>query len=203
MTGRNRACRPLQGPARSTPEAVDSIPVALKYAVRCLSPDEWIAVCDSHLNSTGISVDDLIAAMGRIGPTVRDLLYRTDPRSQSGTESIARVRLKALGYDVVVQPNIAGVQWSDLRLGKLILECDSVLHHASREDYELDHHRDRRALVDGWMTMRLTYDDIIFGWDETLADIRAITQARRHRPRSRHDRAMVRRSVRSSTGVDY
>lgn len=202
MTGKHHACRPLQGPVHTATEAVDSIPVALKYAARCLAPDEWIAVCDSYLNTTRAGADDLLAAMGRIGPTVRDLLFRTDPRAQSGTESIARVRLRALGYDVVVQPRIGGVQWSDLRIGTLILECDSVLHHASREDYERDHHRDRRALVDGWMTMRLTYDDILYGWDEALADIRAITRPRRNRPRSRRDRDMVLRSVRSSHGLE-
>ncbi|GAA4680087.1 hypothetical protein [Gordonia humi] len=202
MSGKTCACRPFHGPVRETVEAVDSIPLALKYGARCMGVDEWIAVCDSYLNTTRTSIEDLITAMGEVGATVCDLAYRTDPRSQSGTESIVRVRLRALGYDVVVQPRIAGVQWSDLRVGTLILECDSVLHHASREDYERDHHRDRRALVDGWLTMRLTYDDIVYGWAETLADIRAITQARRNRPRSRRDRAMVLKSVRSSAALD-
>ncbi|MCF8571993.1 type IV toxin-antitoxin system AbiEi family antitoxin domain-containing protein [Gordonia sp. HY002] len=203
MTGRHPACAPLQGPVRGTDNAVDSVPVALKYAARCLRPDEWIAVCDSYLNRSGTATEDLAVQMGRIGPTVRDLLYRTDARSQSGTESIPRVRLRGLGYEVVVQPHIAGVQWSDLRIGMLILECDSVLHHSSREDYQRDHDRDRRALVDGWMTMRLTYGDILYGWDEVLEDVRAITRARRHRARSVRDRDMVQKSVRSSTSEDY
>lgn len=137
--------------------------------------------------------------MGTIGPTVRDLLGRTDPRAQSGTESISRIRLRALGYDVVVQPKIAGVQWADLRIGKLILECDSALHHSSPADSKRDRHRDRRALIDGWMTMRLTYDNILYEWEETLEDIRAITQHDRHRARGKKDREMVLRSVRSSS----
>ncbi|QRY62261.1 hypothetical protein JVX90_18050 [Gordonia sp. PDNC005] len=198
MTGKNAACRPFQGPLRSTVDAVDSIPIALKYAAHCLEVDEWVAVCDSHLNSTGETVGDLLAQMGAVGPTVRDLAYRTDPRAQSGTESITRVRLRAAHFSVVVQPRIAGIDWSDLRIGKLILECDSVLHHSSREDYERDHHRDRRALLDGWLTMRLTYDDILYDWPGTLADIRAITRADRHRARSARDQAMVLRSLRSS-----
>ncbi|WP_341268219.1 hypothetical protein [Gordonia malaquae] len=73
-----------------------------------------------------------------------------------------------------------------------------MLHHSSREDYERDHHRDRRALLDGWLTMRLTYDDILYDWPGTLADIRAITRADRHRARSARDRAMVQRSLRES-----
>ena len=174
----------------------------LKYAARCLDPDEWIAVCDSYLNRAKLCVEDLIAEMGLIGPTVLDLLYKTDRRSQSGTESIVRVRLRALGFDVVVQPRIPGVGWADLRIGKLILECDSVLHHASKEDYERDHHRDRRALVDGWLCMRLTYDDVLYGWEDTLADIRAVTDADRHRTRCRRDRALVRRSLAASANED-
>ena len=200
MSGKHPACRPLQGPLRSATCAVDSIPVALKYAARCLAPDEWIAVCDSYLNKTRMSVADLAAAMGSIGPTVRDLLHRTDARSQSGTESMVRVRLLALGFAVVVQPNIAGVQWSDLRIGQLIIECDSELYHTSKEDYERDHHRDRRALVDGWLSMRLTYDDVLYGWEETLEDIRSITRAGRHRARGRRDRALVQRSLTASAG---
>lgn len=56
-------------------------------------------------------------------------------------------------------------------------------------------HRDRRALVDGWIVMRLTYDDILCDWDGVLANIRAITRADRHRARGVEDRAMVQRSV--------
>ncbi len=53
LSGKNRACRPPTGCVRSAREAVDPLPVSLLYAVGCLPLDEWVAVCDSYLNSTG------------------------------------------------------------------------------------------------------------------------------------------------------
>ncbi|WP_244945737.1 endonuclease domain-containing protein [Gordonia zhaorongruii] len=197
-TGKHVACRPCSGSLRSATRAVDPVPVALKYAVHCLDADEWIAVCDSYMNSSLIDPADLRADMGSSSATVRRLLDWTDRRSQSGTESITRVRLKSLGYSVVVQPGIEGVGWADLRIGKLILECDSRLHHSSKAAYERDHHRDRRALVDGWLVMRLTYDDVLYGWDTVLEDIRAITTPDRHRARTVKQQEMLRRSARIS-----
>lgn len=164
LSGKNRACRPPTGCVRSARDAVDPLPVSLLYAVGCLPLDEWVAVCDSYLNSTG-------------------------------TESIVRVRLRSAGFDVVVQPPVEGVGHADLRVGRLLIECDSVLHHASRADYERDHHRDRRAVVDGWLVLRLTYDDILYDWDGVLADILSITRPDRHRARTPQAIEMVRKSV--------
>ena len=198
-TGRHEACRPLLGRFQTATNAVDSIPVALSCAARCLTPEEWIAICDSYMDRTGKSVQDVAEELDGAGATVHGLLSRCERRSQSGTESIARVRLRALGYHVVVQPQVEGVGRVDLRIGVLLIECDSMLYHATKEDYERDHHRDRRALVDGWLTLRLTYDDILYDWDGVLADIRAITRAGRHRARSADKRELVQRSVRLSS----
>ncbi|MGB3709217.1 endonuclease domain-containing protein [Gordonia sp. (in: high G+C Gram-positive bacteria)] len=183
-------------------EPVDSIPSALLCATGCLSREEWIAVCDSYMNSRGITVEDLRAVMGNVGPTVTEWLYSTDSRSQSGTESITRLRLRSLGFNVVVQPQIDGVGRADLRIGLLIIECDSMQYHGTKVDYERDHKRDRKALVNGWLTLRLTYDDILFGWDEVLADIRSITGRDRHRARTPGELALIEKSVRQSRFVE-
>lgn len=196
MRGKNTACRPLVGPLPPARHAVDSVEIALLCAARCLTMEEWVAACDSYLHSGATTFEDLTASFAAHGAVVNDWLGRTDGRSMSGTESIVRVRLQSLGFDVVVQPVIPGVGWADLRIGILVLECDGKLYHSSKEDYERDRHRDRRSLIDGWLTIRLTYDDIIYGWDQTLEDIRAITRQERHRPRSRQAKAIVEKSVR-------
>ncbi|WP_020106717.1 hypothetical protein [Nocardia sp. 348MFTsu5.1] len=161
--------------------AVDQIPTALLYAARCLSPEHWIATCDSALNTEKLTVAQMASDMGPSARRVAALLEKCDPASQSGTESITRLRLRALGFAVVVQPPIPGVGRVDLGVGRLLLECDSIRHHTSLENYRNDRRRDRRALVDGWLTMRITYDDVLYGWDGVLADIRAITRPDRHR----------------------
>lgn len=194
-SGKHTACRVSVGAERTAADAVDPVPIALKYASGCLPVEEWIAVADSYMNSTGTGAADLRVGMGTISVRLSHAVDRADAKSQSGTESIARVRLKSEGYDVVVQPSIEGVGHTDLRIGKLLIECDSFMYHASRDDYERDHHRDRRALVDGWLTIRLTYDDIVYGWDAVLADIREITGRDRHRARTPKLTTMIEESV--------
>lgn len=177
-----RSCRGFSR-MRAGVTAVDSVITALECAARCMRAEDWIAVCDSVQNTHGVSAEALRGEMGRLPTRVTDLFARTDGRSQSGTESVCRVRLRARGFDVEVQPSIAAVGHSDLRIGKLILECDGRQYHSSAEDYHRDRDRDRKALIGGYIVMRFTYDDIIYGWAESLADIRAITLARRHRLR--------------------
>ncbi|MGU3291909.1 hypothetical protein [Williamsia sp. M5A3_1d] len=177
-----------QGAGRPLPlaDAVDSVPVALHCAVDCLPDDHWVVVCDSALNSGSATPDELRALLPKATVRINDLLARCDPRSQSGTETLVRLRLRAVGYDVRVQPRIRGVGKVDLRVGRLLIECDSVAHHTGAAEYRNDRRRDRKALVGRWLKLRLTYEDVMFGWDEVFADIRAITRADRHRVRGRH-----------------
>ncbi|MGB3706931.1 type IV toxin-antitoxin system AbiEi family antitoxin domain-containing protein [Gordonia sp. (in: high G+C Gram-positive bacteria)] len=182
-------------------EAVDPVPYALACAARCMTAEAWIAACDSYLNSSDTGVEELRALMAPYGGALTNsLLEKVDGRSQSGTESIVRVRLRSLGFDVVVQPAIDGVGWADLRIGTLLLECDGRQFHTSREQFGKDRIRDRKSVVDGWTCMRVTLDHILWGWDDFLEDIRKFTRAGRHRPRSRRAREIVERSERLSRG---
>ena len=178
--------RSCQGHGRPMPvtTAVDSIPVALDCAARCMSAEDWIVVCDSALNSGGLTIAGLKLAMGTVTQRVSDLMDKCEPVAQSGTESITRLRLRAAGFTVVVQPVILGVGRVDMRVGRLLIECDSQSHHTSLENYRNDRRRDRQALLDRWLTMRITYDDVLYGWEEVLADIRSITRTDRHRIRT-------------------
>ena len=177
----SRSCRG-DGPPAPTEYAVDPVDVALGCALRCMTDEHWIAACDSVLESGLAHRADIVSVLG---PRGRKLLDKCDERSQSGTESLVRVRLRALNFAVIVQPRIAGVGRVDLRVGRLLIECDSKSHHTSLENYQKDRHRDRNALVRGWLKMRLTYDDTLFGWEESLEAIRGVTLPERHRIRGR------------------
>nr|WP_223249407.1 hypothetical protein [Williamsia marianensis] len=178
--------RSCQGHGRPMPvtTAVDSIPVALDSAARCMGAEDWIVVCDSALNSGGLTIAGLRSAMGFVTQRVSDLMDKCEPAAQSGTESITRLRLRAAGFTVVVQPVILGIGRVDMRVGRLPIECDSQSHHTSLENYRNDRRRDRKAVLDRWLTLRITYDDVLYGWDEVLADIRSITRTDRHRIRT-------------------
>jgi len=170
-----------RGRAEPVHSAIDSIAVALACAANCMTDEDWIAVADSVMNTKRMSIEDLRCALvGLIDAPTQRLLNKCDPRSESGTESIARVRLRSRGYKVEVQPRICGRR-RDLLIGRLIIECDSKAHHTSETNYELDRRRDRETLLAGYETMRLTYRTILYDWEQTVADIAAFTRSARHR----------------------
>lgn len=135
----------------------------------------------------GLSAEALRGEMGPLPKYVQEMFAKTDGRSQSGTESIVRARLRALHFTVEVQPQITELARSDLRIGNLIIECDGRQYHSDREAYQNDRTRNRKATVGKWLTFRLTYDDVLYGGDEVLEDIRAITRHDRHCTRKRRN----------------
>ncbi|MFW0791340.1 endonuclease domain-containing protein [Gordonia sp. CPCC 205333] len=165
---------PLQG-------AVDSLAIALGCAVRCLPPEEWIATCDSALHYTPLTKAALRTQLGNVSRTVDKLLDKCDSRAMSGPESIVRVRLRALGFDVRVQPSIGGNEHADLRIGSLLIECDSNDYHLAEHQKLVDCRRDRMTLKKGMMTIRIMASEVAHDWPSVLADIRAITDRDRHR----------------------
>ncbi|PKZ65591.1 hypothetical protein CYJ73_10955 [Gordonia terrae] len=178
-----------QGFGRPLPvtTAVDPIAVAVGCAARCLPAEEWIAVVDSVLNTTDWTIPDIQAEMGRVTRAVSAMFDRCDARSQSGTESLVRLRLIAAGFDVQVQASISDREHADLRTGSLLIECDGESYHSDRAAFRNDRRRDRMTMLNRWMTMRLTYDDVLYGWEEVLEEIRALTRPDRHRIRRRGD----------------
>ncbi|NMO04117.1 hypothetical protein HH308_23145 [Gordonia sp. TBRC 11910] len=171
------------GPVPATPDAVDAIPVALACAARCMTPEHWIAAVDSALNQGKVTMAELDDVWGITPAWVRNMLDRCDGRAQAGTESIVRVRLRALNFHVQVQPYIADVGRVDLLVGRLIIECDSTQHHGSPTLRRNDYRRDRKALIGRWPVIRVDYHDVLHNWPAILADIRAITGTDLHRRR--------------------
>ncbi len=171
--------RPVRGP-------VDPVDLALACAAKCMSAEDFIVVADSVLNSRAMTTEDLRRALtGLIDARTDRLLDNCDPRAQSGTETLTRIRLRSRGYKVVVQPDRPSGGHSDLAIGRLILECDSKQHHTSIENYEKDRWQDRKSLLAGRFTIRLTYSMVMHQWDEVFTDIEAFVRADRHRTRQR------------------
>ncbi|WP_301546793.1 hypothetical protein [Gordonia sp. X0973] len=151
-----------------------------------MSREDFIVVVDSVLNTKRMTVEDLRAAMdGLLDAKADRLLEKCDPRSQSGTETLTRVRLRARGYKVQVQPARPSGGHSDLAVGRLIIECDSKKHHLLDEaQYERDRLQDRKSLLAHRPTFRLTYAMVMHKWSDVLEDIEAFVRADRHRDRS-------------------
>ncbi len=160
--------------------AVDSLDQALACAAHCLSPEGLIVVMDSLLNLQLMSQLQIMDALATCSTQVRELVHRCD-RSESGTESMTRVRLRSLRFSVRSQVWIEGVGRVDLLVGRrLVLECDSRAHHTGVEHYESDRLRDRRLTALGYIVIRLSYHQVVHQWDEVLADLMVILRRREH-----------------------
>ncbi len=176
-----RFCSPygdLPAPVR----AVDPILPALACAARCLPGDEFVAVCDSVLNTRPHwELADLEPTVAGAPARVRSLLDRVDGRADSGTESLTRVRLRAKRVKLRIQVTIPDVGRVDVLIGRsLIVECDSRRHHLG-DGYQRDRDRDRAARLRGYHPIRLTWADVMYRWDVVEKEILALMRRGLHR----------------------
>ncbi|GAC69271.1 type IV toxin-antitoxin system AbiEi family antitoxin domain-containing protein [Gordonia soli] len=167
--------------------AVDAVDIALLHAARCLDDESLVVVCDSILNKRVMTREQIETVLRAAPQRIGDLLARCDERAQSGTETMARVRLRALGLPVIVQHHVVGVGFVDLLIGdRLIIEVDSIEHHTDSDAYERDRRRDRELARLGYIVIRLTYAQVTRNWSAAENDIIDMVRRRMHRwPRSR------------------
>lgn len=118
-------------------------------------------------------LDELFAALPNRYRALRPLL---DPRAESGTETLVRLILRALGLRFEVQVDIRGVGRVDFVVqGWLIIECDSRAHHSDWEAQRRDRRRDLAAAEAGYVTLRLLAEDILWNPARVRAAITGVT----------------------------
>lgn len=174
-----RSCHPyrLDPPILS---AIDPIEIAVASAANCLDAEGVVIVLDSMLNKRMIEMADARSIVAASRFARLNLEERCDPKSESGTETMIRLRLRAAGINLQTQVAIPGVGRVDFLVGnRLIIEADSREHHLSK--YQSDRTRDRVATGLGFLVIRLTYEDVVHRWNVALADIRSVIRRRAHR----------------------
>lgn len=160
--------------------AVDPLDIAVASAANCLDAEGIVVVLDSMLNKGMIEFADARSIVAASRFAHLDLAGRCDAGSESGTETIIRLRLRARGIHIRTQVHIPGVGRVDFLIGdRLIVEADSREHHLPR--YQADRTRDRVAISLGFLVIRLTYEDVVYRWDIVVADILAVIRRRAHR----------------------
>lgn len=175
-----RLCSPGDHLLRSSATPIDDLGLALVAASRCVSAEEFVAILDSALHRLRLSRGDLVGLLADAPAHVRRLIDLCD-RAEAGTETLTRLRLRARGITVRPQVVIPGVGRVDLLVGRrLVLEIDSRAHHTGVENHTRDRTRDRRLHALGYLPVRLTYHQVIHGWDEVLPDLLAIIRRRDH-----------------------
>ncbi|WP_147304033.1 endonuclease domain-containing protein [Subtercola boreus] len=135
-----------------------------------------------HLKVDGVTLASLGRLFEGLPARYRSALSRADPESESGIETLVRLRLRSLGISVRTQVRHRGVGRVDLLVGdRLVIEVDGREHHDSREAFASDRERDLVLFRDGFDRLRLTYAHVMYRWPEIEGVIVEAVRRRRHR----------------------
>jgi very-short-patch-repair endonuclease len=153
---------------------MDDALTAARCVIRCLPTEHAVAVLDSALRLGLVTGSDL---RRESSARARRVIAHLDPRSESGLESLARLRLRHHRIRLRTQVKIAGVGRVDILIGdRLILELDGEEWH----DFEEDRARDRRAMVRRYLPIRASYRQVMFEWDALEAELLTLIRRREH-----------------------
>jgi very-short-patch-repair endonuclease len=142
---------------------VAAIADALARMLTCSPPGPALVTIDSALARRLTTVEQ-IAARVRGPRRVRALLTlrQADGRSQSPTETLARLVLVGAGFAVEPAARVSGVGWVDLLVeGRIVVELDGFAYHSGRAEYREDRRRDRELARQGFIVLRFTFEDVI------------------------------------------
>lgn len=172
-------CRRYGRPPAAT-SAVDDVVTALQHAVRCLDHEGVVVVLDSILDRRLMNRAEVITALADCPREIRNLLDKCE-WAESGTETMVRIRLRARNIKVSSQVTIDGVGRVDFLVGKrLIIEVDGMEYHANRTQFERDRERDRKAVELGYLVVRLTYNQVVYQWEQVEESILTLIRRREH-----------------------
>lgn len=151
---------------------------AVIQSVLCQRPRAAIATLDSVLNKRFISEADLDDIFAALPQRLRPLRAHVDGRAEAGSETIARLLLRAFGRRIELQKWIPGVGRVDLVIdGWLVVECDSKAFHESWSAQQKDRDRDLALAALGYVCIRPTAMLIFEHPDQLLRAVRGLLAA--------------------------
>lgn len=160
--------------------AVLRMPEALMQAVFCLPAYDFLAIAESTIHRRLLTEAELRTILSDLGPRPKRVMDLLD-LAESGTETYVRLRLRARGVRLRPQVEIPGVGRVDFLIGtSLVVEVDSRGHHTDPAAYERDRVRDQKLHSLGYRVIRLTYEQVVFGWTTVEARLLAVIRAGLH-----------------------
>jgi very-short-patch-repair endonuclease len=155
----------------------------LTQAVRNLDEEYAIAMIDSALHGRNpkISAVEYARLQSRLPRRYAGLFAAVNRLAESGSESIARVRLARAGIIATPQVWVARGIRADLLIGdRMIIEIGSVQHHASAEAYQRDHAR--LAILNGltFLVLDFSYQQVMWDWPTVLSIVQVRMDADEH-----------------------
>jgi very-short-patch-repair endonuclease len=158
---------------------------ALARVLQCQPGDLAVVTVDSAVNRRLVTVDELRAALPPGAVRARLVLGLVDGRSQSPSETLARLALRRDGLRVEPQVRIPGVGRVDLLVERcVVVEADGFGYHAGRSQFREDRRRDRELAKQGRIVLRFSFEDIVRDPGRLVADVRAVLARTGRHPRS-------------------
>lgn len=167
---------------------VDSLPLAILAAQKCCTRNELVAIGDSALRK-GVSISDLRAIAESGYAVMKSAFNLLDPESDSGLESIMRMRLLPLQVKVRSQVWLHG--WPvDLLIGDwLVIELDGYEFHSTPDAVRRDKRKDRILQAAGYTVLRYSAQCVLYEWDKFEPELLQLIRDGRHlRPTTRSKR---------------
>lgn len=154
---------------------VVTLPQALARMLLCQPAHHALVTIDSALARRLVTPGDVLAALPARAPVhARLTLDLADGRAQSPIETIARLALRAAGFQVEPAHHVEGVGYVDLLVeGCVVVELDGFAYHSRRVEYRNDRRRDRALVALGLTVLRFTYEDVISTPGRLATDVRA------------------------------
>ena len=163
--------------------AVEPILHVLEHAVDCMAEEMAIVLMDSALNKSvgGLTQYGLQSAFDALPVKYRRAAAKTDPASQSGIETLLRLRLRARRVKLTSQVGTAGVGWVDFVVGdRFVIEVDGRETHDTASGFRNDRERDLKLFDGDYLTLRLTYEHVMYRWHEVEPIILRKIRRREH-----------------------
>ena len=172
-------------------EIVDDICTSVRRTLvdclRTMPPDDALAIGDSALRHgvpRGVLARTGASVRGPGRPGVRRVARYADRRAANPFESCLRsIAIEVEGLDVEPQQWIRNERQTvrpdlvDERL-KMVLEAESFEWHGGRAELKRDARRYNLLVVDGWIVLRFSWEDVMFDRDYVLDVLRAVVDAR-------------------------
>ena len=169
--------------------AVDAMPNVLAHVFRCQPRENVIVSLDSALRGGHILLPELRDIVAQLPAKYSPYLDLVDMSAESGLETKARLRLRALGIPYRAQVRISRVGYVDLLIGdRLVLELDGEAWHSGPLAYAEDRRRDLELMRQGFVVMRLSFSQVMGDWASVESVIRALVSRREHLWTARHHR---------------
>ncbi len=154
------------------PLGIVDVETALVQLYRCEGDESFFASLESALHLSKISRAGLLRVRAAVPASARWLVDLAHAKSESGLESLLRLRLHVLGLVLAAQVVIPGVGRVDFVIGdRLIIEVDGKQNHAGQSKRHKDLMRDAEASALGYETLRFSYAQLVHEWPTVQAAI--------------------------------